>query len=509
MTIRILDTATETNFIAATTQYDAIQALIAEWAGADITIKLYQNSTLLSTLVCEPWVHDRVPTVDTLTPGNLVSRTWAANGSPSKLVFSASTTDIFEATLGVGSGEIQINSATKELCTEVFNSFTFTADAALPKGGPIYPTWRTAISAGKWAIISTANILSDLDPRYNAAINPVYSSTPEWGGTGFGQQRLFAPWCGGCADTDNSVWWAPLSGGHTDYGGNEPYKIDLSADTPEWVMVRPPSGAIGNLLTTKDGLESTGIYADGQPRAVHSYNKPCYVPGDAPWLGVMGAAWFAGNAGLIAPVRIDPITGLGTIGATITTTPPAIERTSAGGSCYDSTRNAIWFRVSGTGYIFKYDITGDSWSREGGSLAGGSYVGMCYVEEQDLIVLFDGSTLRLYDPVAATYTAPTVSGSTTGASITGQAQPQWTGTDIAWWDNSTNTTIISKLTPPAGDWKVGTWTLDSYAVAGSNIVTPTVRNTNGTFGRFAYFPTLAGFFLINEANQDAYFFALE
>lgn len=376
------------------------------------------------------------------------------------------------------------------------------------------PAWRTDMTARTWRVIPAASQLAALDPKANAAINPVHPSTPEWAGSGFGQLRMFNAWCGGCYDQANDVFWAPLQGGHTDYGGNEPYKIALNAAAPEWVMVRNPSGAVGNTLTTKDSQEASGVYSDGQPRAVHSYNKPVYVPGDGPWLGVAGAAWFSGSDGLLAPLRVDPVTGNGTYGATITTTPPSVAATSGGGACYDSSRHCIWFRVAGTGYIFKYDLAGDSWSREGSSLAGGSYAGLCYVAAQDLIAYLDGNgtgTFRIYDPTAGTYSAPAVSGSTTGAGITGQAQPWWIASlgVIAWWDNSTATTSISTLTPPVGDWKSGTWTLGSLSVNGANAVTPTARNSNGTYGRFAYSPNLGGFFLLNSAEQDAYFFALD
>jgi len=199
---------------------------------------------------------------------------------------------------------------------------------------------------------------------------------------------MFNAWCGGCYDQQNDVFWAPLQGGHGDYAGNEPYKIGLNVGTPTWAMVRNPSGAVGNVLTTNDGQEATGVYSDGRPRAVHSYNKPVYVPGDGPWLGVTGATSWSSSGGLIAPLRVDPTTGEGTYGAQITTSAPALARTSGGGSTFDPTRGSsgsIWFRVSGTGRAYRYDIAADSWTA-GSSLAGGSSVGMCYVESQDLMV---------------------------------------------------------------------------------------------------------------------------
>lgn len=377
--------------------------------------------------------------------------------------------------------------------------------------GPNVPSWVASTASGTWVNVGTATgmaKLSTLDPKDNSDINPNYPLSPEWQGSG-GQKVVFRAWNGACYDEENDVLWCPLQGGHGDYGGNEPYKIALNASVPQWVMVRPPSGAKGNLLTTNDGNEASGVYADGQPRSIHSGNKPVFVPGDGPWIGITGPTSYAGNAGLKAALRIDPVSGLGTYGSVIPAgVAPGIDQISLGGVCHDTTRGCIWFRPPATGYMFKYTIATDTWVRQSASKALSGTVGMVHVAAKDLIVMTCSLGLVVYDPVADTYTTITPTGSTTGAPIYSDAQIRWTGTDFAWWDNSTNTTIISKLTPPAGDWKTGAWTLGEYTVSGSNTVTPPARLLRGTFGRFAYSPNFKGFILMGEANDDIYFFKL-
>lgn len=385
------------------------------------------------------------------------------------------------------------------------------ANYALHVGKTPLPAWVTTTPVNTWLNVNTATSmprLSTLDPKDRSDLNPNYPSSPEWQGTS-GQKYLFEAWNGACYDETNDVLWAPLQGGHTDYGGNEPYKLALNTNTPGWVMLRPPTGVKPDNVVTQDGAESSGVYTgDGRPRSVHSYNKPVFVPGSGPWLGITGAAWHS-TAGVLKPLFVNPNTGEGTYGSAIGAgIAPLVSETSNGGACYDSTRGAIWFRVAATGYIFKYVIATDTWTREGPSKALSGPVSLVYNASKDLIIMSCSLGLVIYDPVATTYTTCTTTGSTTGAAIYTESQLRWTGTDFAWWNNATNTTIISKLTPPTGDWKSGTWTLGEYTVSGANTVTPDAKIAAGTYGRFMYSSNFNGFLLQGDAHQDLFFFKL-
>lgn len=377
------------------------------------------------------------------------------------------------------------------------------------RGTPqLLPPWRTAMTAQTWAQIP-ATLLSSIDPKNNAAINPAHPSSPEWY-AGSGHAAIVSTWCGACYDTSGDVLWLPLSGGHSDYAGNEPYKLAINNDSPVWVMVRNPSGAVGNLLTTNDGQESTGVYADGQPRSVHSYNKPIYVPNVGPYLAIQGNTSWSAAGGTARPVAVDPITGAGTL----KTSNADVGTSSGGGSTFDSTRGtqgSIWWRGAETNYFSRYDVAADTWTRVGSTYAISGYTSLCYLPDDDCILWGNngGTAWAVIDCATGTRYTPTFSGTVAGSLRPGSCQTHWVPSlgAVCAWDNSTDTTLITRLTPGVNP-RTDTWTIDSLTVSGSNAITPTTRSGNGTYGRFAYAPNLSGFVLLNATNQTPYFYAL-
>ena len=378
------------------------------------------------------------------------------------------------------------------------------------RGTPsVTPAWRSAMVANTWAEVPATNTLSSLNPNSNASINPNYPSSAEWY-AGSGHAAIVSAWCGACYDTADDVLWLPLSGGHTDYAGNEPYKIAINAAAPAWAMVRYPSGAVGNLLTTNDSQEASGVYSDGQPRAIHSYNKHVYVPGVGPFVAVQGnTAWTAG-AGTLKPIAVDPTTGLGTLKAANAYT----NVTSGGGAAFDPTRGtqgSIWWRGPDTAAFSRYDVAADTWAQVGTTYAISGYTSLCYLPDDDCILWGNngGTAWAVIDCATGTRYTPTFSGTVAGSLRPGSCQTRWVPSlgAVCAWDNSADTTLITRLTPGANP-RTDAWTIDTVTVSGSNAVTPTVRATNGTYGRFAYSPNLGGFVLLNATNQSLYFFAL-
>jgi hypothetical protein len=366
------------------------------------------------------------------------------------------------------------------------------------------PAWRRDMPPETWATIPATNKLSDLNPANDPLINPDYPSAPEWMGN---HANIIGAWCGAC--NNDAVLWLPLSGGHADYGGNEPYRINLMNEPPTWEMVRYPSGAVGNVLTTRDGQESTGLYSDGRPRAIHSYNKPVYVPDVGPVISVQGSTWYSGQSGTTKPIFINPVTGEMDhfYGA-----PSSDSGTSSGsGACYDPSRHAIWRRGAGTAKVQKFDIATQVWTNHGSLLAWNGYVGVEYLPDHDCLFIICGSLANdfaVFDCDTSTYYYPSVSGALQGLSLSGACQPRLIpGTNsVAVWNNSTDTTLINTLsftTNPRTD----IWAVSQLSVAAENSVTPTVRAGNGTYGRFFYSPSLDGFGVINATNQPIYFYA--
>lgn len=375
------------------------------------------------------------------------------------------------------------------------------------------PAWRSSMTANTWRTIPASNKLSDIDPAQNPAMNPNYPSPPEWANSNAG---VVAAWCGACYDQATDTLWFPLSAGHADGAGNEPYKICINAETPQFVMLRPPSGAIGNILTTNDGQDVTGRYSDGRPRAIHSYNKPVYVPGVGPFTAVLGetCAWGAiGGTG--ETIRLHETTGESTF---LAANSWAIGASSEfGGTAYDPVRHCIWFMPSSNGSkITKYDIATNTWSQvgEGITVASNS---ACYLPNADCVLVFCHlftNGIGVFDCATSTWSFPTRSGSLVGGvnlgvSTYGAVAPVWVPSlnAVAFWDNSSNTTQINILTLPANP-RTGNWVASQLPVSGSNTVTPTVKTAAGTYGRFQYSQRLNGFVLLNATNQDCYFYAL-
>ena len=392
------------------------------------------------------------------------------------------------------------------MASPVADNYSASSGATITAGRFAWPAWRLAMTPNTWAAIGTT--LASIDSEDNAGINNSYPSNAIWHAT-VGQAAIINAWCGGCYDSANDVLWLPLGGGHNDYAGNEPYKIDISAESPAWEMVRNPSGAIGNLITLDDGQETTGIYSDGRPRAIHSYNKPCYVPGVGPVITVQGGTYKVGGSanGTLKPIVINETTGEGTFKTAGTM---SNVDTSGSGSCYDPTRHALWYRSSGTGGFYKYDITGDSWAAQGSSFAVSGYSGLEYLPDYDCILWINSGLTNgfaVFDCATTTLYQPSKTGSLTGMSLSGEAQPRrFTATQVALWDNATSTTQINVMSF-ASNPRTDTWQISQLSVDGSNAVTPTAAAANGTYGRFFYSSNLSGFGVINSITDQIYFYA--
>lgn len=387
------------------------------------------------------------------------------------------------------------------MAAPVDDSYSAASGQGIYGGKFNWPVWRRAVAAQTVAEIG-ANMLSNVDPKFDAAVNPNYPLNAPWTAT-TGFTGLLA-YSGGCFDDVGSVFHLPLQGGHADYAGNEPYKIDLSQDNPTWVRLRNPSGAIGNLGTLNDGQESTGLYFDGRARAIHSYNKPVCVPGVGPIISVQGSTSYSGQAGISRTLFINEVTGevdlFGAINGFAGTT-------SGGGCCYDPSRHAIWFRGVGTGYYSRYDIATNTWYRHGVSGGGGGYNSLTYLPDHDCIVRLDqnlASGFEVFDCATNITHTTTKTGTAVGTVVTGHAQG-WLidGNKIAWWHNLSDTATINTIEFSSNP-RTDVWTIDQLTFSG---VTPTVRRNSGTFGRFFYSSKLDGFGLINAVNQKMYFFA--
>lgn len=380
-----------------------------------------------------------------------------------------------------------------------------------------WPLWRRQLRAMRWCVVPASNRLIDIDPARNPAFNPNLATNPNttsapWSGnTHF--TSIIVAWCGACYDQGQDVLWLPLGGGHADYAVNEAYSIRLADEAPTWRMPRPPSGSIPlGLITLNDGQEASGDYADGRPRATHSYNKHCYVPGFGPVCAVQGNVYRTSLAGTSRTLLLDESSGEW---STLATHPNPGK--PYGGACYDSTRRLLfWVGMDGS-WLTAFDPLSGTWQvREDGARSTESgYIALTHLPGHELIVQLSiniSGGFAVWDTQTAQRTRP----GTTNAKPAhlsdsgGKAGGVWVPSlnAIAMWQNRDvgSTGPISLLRAPTQPRDMP-WTWDSLPLANTDVL-PSVAVGNGTYGRFGYAPNLDGFYLLNGINEPVYFFAL-
>lgn len=384
------------------------------------------------------------------------------------------------------------------------------------------PAWITSATSRTWGVIPAANTLSAVDPAADPAKNPNYPAVAPWHGSS-GILGAMNAWNGGCFDQSRGVFWINALGGHGNYFGNGSYKLDLARAAPLWSMVGAVSGQIGQpAVNYADGQDATGLYSDGRVRSTHSYNTPVYVPGVGPFLAGQTSVSSSGGGGPRWAVKFNETTGV----ATPLAVASASGASTPAAACYDPTRGAqgsIWRRWGGTSAMQRYDVAANTWSTVGSVQVLGSDASLTYLPGHDCILIGLGSAgsqlvaggWMVFDCAAGTYHYPTFTGAPainnpgTGGMWPGECQPVWVpslGCACA-WDNASATTFITTLTPGANP-RTDAWTVGTLNVSGSNTVTPSAAQGNGTFGRFMFWPSANVFILLNAHDAAGFFFKL-
>lgn len=368
-----------------------------------------------------------------------------------------------------------------------------------------------------WAVVPAANTLSSIDPGGSAAITP-----PGADHVGRGMTLGLLSWTGGVWDDSTGTFWIPLGGGHTDYGGNEPYRIQLGADQPAWSMVRNPTGAVGNTGITRDGREATGLYFDGRLRAVHSYNNQTFVPGLGPVISRLAGCYYTAT---VSPAnarayRIDDAGEAHLLCDYAAANEGSALISSSDGACaFDPTRGArgtLWSLGHGTSRLIQIDIAAGTATARGDKA---NYLASCdamhYIPGMDVLAGINRGALKIWQLYRDNYSA--VAPALTGNFSAGLEIANLAGFGSCWvpelrmlclYENSSNRTQISTLTPTRG--ATDPWVRGMLEVSPANTVTPPAVSSNGgLFGRFGYSSSLRGFYLVPGTTQMPYFFATE
>ncbi len=385
----------------------------------------------------------------------------------------------------------------------------------------VRPSWRRSLTANTWGEIP-ATLLSSIDPNNNPAINPNYPSRAPWLLRASGNANtasnigVMTPWCGGAYDDSTGTFWLPLGGGHADYGGNEPYRINLNADAPAWEMVRPPSGSLpliaggipagstvqNNSYLLDDGLESSGVYADGRPRAIHSYRKHVYVPGVGPVMVVQGGTFTNVGESAKRTWTLNESTGEWTWRSTADSA--YIGSSSGGSACYDSTRNCIYWTGNGTYKLLKLNLSTWTFSDVGTqTIASTNGVAITYIAEHDIVFQvcdYYATDFCIRDPATGAITSPSVTGS--APAINGATGMDWVpGIGMVFEVSK----ALYALTP-TGNPKTDPWAWSVLSAANASL--PDMP-TQGAYTKFGYSAKLGGIYRFTDNAHKPWFFATE
>lgn len=412
-----------------------------------------------------------------------------------------------------------------ESITQFFTGLVV-ADGAMGYIGPMKgvavstPAWRGSMAARTWAAIPSTATLASLDVTGNPSITPPGA---DW--VARGQASGGHAWTGYAWDDDTQTWYAGMLGGHSDYGGNEPYRVSVNVASTAWQRLRLPSGALpGPALTARDGGEAngTGLYSDGRLRAHHSYHNHRWVPGVG--LVICRATGMFYNPAGSDTKRIWTID---------TETGEATERCNytgftgmgngEGSVDFDPVRNCLWTIGSATSTLVQVHGlaaptwtavkrgTTDNWLKPSGA--------MRYVPGADVLAMFPtygGSGLGIRDLTTYAVSYPTITGAFSAGFVPPDGSGNQPGCGMEWcvelgcfllWNNTSITTEISTLTPSDANDLTAPWVRGVLSVSGSNAVTPPAAPADGVFSRMTYSAALGCVLLQVGANQPIYAFA--
>ncbi len=398
-----------------------------------------------------------------------------------------------------------------------------------PKGArPEWPRWRRAMAAQTWAPIGNST-LAAINPAHSPAYNLDYPDAPVWQRREHGgvtsDQAVIAPWCGAVWDEDGGNFWLPLGGGHGDYGGNESYKICLYDDYPTWTMPKPPSGSkqyidaegipsgatrLGKSYLLDDHKEASGVYADGRPRATHSYNKAIYAPGVGPVMVKLGGTFVDVTDSSKWTWRYDEAANEWQFKVTPTDIHwPGL--TDGAAACYDPARHCAYWLGHGGATLCRVDLKTWQWSQltsshvyHGGSLK------LINLPGQDKVLEINLTEMAVWNCAtgARTVISTTGSGATPVNAQFGEYGWDWCPTlgCVVCWPGHAGTTATLYTLTPGRNLLTDPWKWEALTVAGG---TPPAATAQGTYGRFAYSSRLNGFMMLNSRSDPVWFFALE
>lgn len=388
------------------------------------------------------------------------------------------------------------------------------------------PAWLMAMTPKTWTTVAASGI-SVCDPNADPTANVVnWPSNGTWTATQSGsplsfQGPVMGAWNGAAVVGTQLVMGA--NGGHGDYYGNEVYALQLNAASPVWRRVSNPSDIASLGGTGDDTTNGAGNYGDGRPRATHTYYRPIGTPNGRYWLPGLDAMAKSTGDSTTASYYFDLNTGTwSALGVQLAADSGSLVF-KTGPSIYDPIGNKV-YTVAGSGdgttqNMLMVDPDTATITKYTNSNSAGGGWGVCIWDTNPRYFAYAGcalGTMRLLDlsnPSGSWSSAVTTSGSParfpSGGSVTGGPSAVYHAPSraiLCWQNDGANIIKLARPTDPVG----GTWTWSTVSPDGSNAVTPSTAQSNGTFGRFNLM-TIGGIdvlVIVNDYNGPTYVYRL-
>ena len=339
---------------------------------------------------------------------------------------------------------------------------------------------------GHWLEVPNSH-LDALDPEDDPELNPNWPVEAPWHGVE-GLRGIMDDWSSAAYDTRRNrlvVW----GGGHSGYAGNEVYAFDVNA--LRWARLTNPS-----VVVDYDG---TTLYPDGEPRARETYNYLQYLPAFDQMMS------FGGGNLYPCCVYTTEIAAFDFVTHTWNTTRFA-PRPEGGDSfssiaAVDDATGHVWFIGGGKNHVVEFDPVANAWTTHT------PYYMLLYRNGtidplRRKFVWFGGQGDTTSFDIEAPEVPPAVPPTTGEREIEQVAFP-----GVAWnpalrrivaWGDGTDVYMLD----------TATWIWTRIAADPGNTVVPTHPNIDGTNGRFRYVPSKDVFVLVNNVDENVFFYRM-
>ena len=307
-------------------------------------------------------------------------------------------------------------------------------------------------------------------------------------------QAIVGAWGSAWVDTARSRM-VLFGGGHTDYNGNEVFKLDFQANPIAWALAKDATH--GANLTSSSCSEANG---DGTPQSRHDNDGMVYVANQDLYFihggNLANCGSFTNNYWTLNP---------GTLQWNMPSLPGTAPNPNLNGSSstldYDPVTGKVYMVETNASTFWSWNPATNAWSVLNGNIGGAcdthGYEHTSVIDPGRRLYFCvgvgDAYKISLSAPYAAT--ALSLSGCTGIAAATGPGAAYYpTDHSIVFWNGGNS---VYEYNPDTDSCQTITY-------SGG----PGAAQSSGTYKRWGYFPGLGGFIIVPDYNVNAYFLRL-